>query len=83
MERIYKSPLNGCGESAERIYIYTMDSDDEYWEISNMSHEEKCEYFDVFDETGYHIAPSAVSHSYEFTLTSHHVIITETLTRNV
>lgn len=83
MERIYESPLNGWDESAERIYVYALESDDEYWELNEMSHEEKCEYFNVFDQTGYFVMPGAIYHTYAFSLYSTHIIVREYVAYNV
>lgn len=83
MKKIYESPLNGCNESAERIHVYALESDDELWEIEEMSHEDRCNYFDVFDETGCHVLPGAVYHTYEFNITKNHIIVTETVAFNV
>lgn len=83
MKKIYESPLNGCYESAERIHVYAIDSDDELWEIEAMSHEDRCDYFDVFDETGCHILPGAVYHTYKFDITKNYVVVTETVALNV
>lgn len=83
MKKIYESPLNGWDESAERIRIYELENVDEFWELYDMTFEEKCEYFNVFDQTGYFVAPGALYHTYEFHITRKHVTVTETIAYNV
>lgn len=83
MKKIYESPLNGWNESAERIHIYAMESDDEYWDCSNMNFSELCRYFDVFDESGCDVLPGVMYHVYSFDVTSNHVVMTETVAYNV
>ena len=43
MKMIYESPLNGWDESAERVYLYALEDDEEYWMFSEMTFEEKCD----------------------------------------
>lgn len=83
MKKIYESPLNGWDESAERIHVYALESDDEYWEFNEMTHEERCEYFNVFDQTGYDVMPGAMYKTYDFNLTGNHIIVCETVAYNV
>lgn len=83
MKRIYESPLNGWDESAERVYVYELENVDEFWELHDMSFEEKCEYFGVFDQTGYYVAPGAMYYTYGFHITINHVVVTETVAYNV
>ena len=83
MKKIYESQLNGWDESAERIYVYALESDEEYWEIDDMTFEEKCRYFDVFEEPSYAVMPGGLYHRYEFELTSNHVIVSERISYNV
>lgn len=83
MKKIYESPLNGWDESAEIVHIYELENVDEFWELSEMTFEEKCEYFGVFDQTGCFIAPGAMYRTYEFRVTRKHVIVVETVAYNV
>lgn len=83
MKKIYESSLNGWDESAERIYIYEFENVNEFWELYDMTFEEKCEYFGVFDQTGYFVVPGALYHTYEFHITRKHAIVTETIAYNV
>jgi len=83
MKKVYESPLNGWDESAERIRVYALESDDEYWDFEDMTHEERCEYFNVFDQTGYDVMPGAIYKTYDFNLTSNHIIMRETVAYNV
>lgn len=83
MKMIYESPLNGWNESAERVYLYALEDDEEYWEFSEMTFKEKCDYFRVFDQTGHFVMPGAMYHTYEFNLTSNHIMMIETVAYNV
>ena len=83
MKNIFKSALNGLDESAERIYVYAFENDKEYYDVNNMTFEELCDYFDVFDEAGYHIAPGGFSHTYSFNVTASHVIMCEVFVHNI
>ena len=50
MKKIFESELNSTDYySAERIYVYALENEDEWWELESMSHDEKCKYFDVED----------------------------------
>ena len=83
MKKIYESPLNGWDESAERIYVYELESDDEYWEIDDMTFDEKCEHFGVCEEPDYAVAPGGLYHRYGFSLSRHHVVVSEIIAYNV
>lgn len=83
MKMIYESPLNGWDESAERIYLYELESADEFWEFYEMTFEEKCDFFRVFDQTGCFIMPGEKYYTYEFKLTRKHIVMVETVAYNV
>lgn len=83
MKKIYESPLHGWDESAERIYVYELEDSDEFWKLYEMTFEERCEYFGVFDQTGYFVAPGAKYYTYEFHLTRKHIIMMENVAYNV
>lgn len=83
MKKIYESPLNGWDESAERLHVYALESEEEYWDLKEMSHVEKCEYFDVCDDSGYYVAPGAIYHTYAFHIHSNHAVVREYVAYNV
>ena len=85
MKKIYESEFHNYDnyESVERAIVYQITSDDEYWDFLNMTHKERCEYFDVFDEGGYFIAPGARYHTYSFAYSTRHIIMYETISMNV
>ena len=83
MKKIYESPLNGWSESAERIHVYALENNDEYWTLKEMQHEERCEFFDVFDEFDHEVMPGAMYKTYSFDFSSNHVIMYETVAYNV
>ena len=83
MKKIFESQWNSWDETAEKIHVYELENDQEYWEFEAMSHEEKCEYFDVFDQSGYEVRPGAVYYTYVFDHTCHHVVMYERGALNV
>ena len=83
MKKIYESPLNGWDESAERIHVYELESNEEYWELNDMTFDEKCKYFDVYEEPDYAVMPGGLYHRYEVSLYSNHIIISEIIAYNV
>lgn len=83
MKKIYESPLNGLDESAERIHIYAIEEEDEWWECYAMTEKELREYFDVYEEPSHAVAPGGLYHRYDFEITSTHVIIVEKVALNV
>ena len=83
MKKIYESPVNGWDESAERVYVYALESDDEYWELDNMTFDEKCECFGVSEEPDYSVMPGGLYHRYGFSLSSNHVVVSEVIAYNV
>lgn len=81
MQKIYESPLNGCGESAERVHVYALDNEEEFNEIDDMDFEERCRLCNVSEE--YNVPPGAMYHRYEFILTGDHLVMVETVALNV
>ena len=45
MKYIYTSPLCGQDESAELVYVYELENDEEVLDFEEMSFEEKCDLF--------------------------------------
>ena len=83
MKHIYTSLLCGWDESADRIYAYEFENDDEIWGFRKMTFEEKCELFGVHEEPEYCVAPGVMYHRYDFCCTETHTIVTETVACNV
>lgn len=84
MKLLYTSPLCGFDESAERIYVYEFENEDEFWELNDMTFEEKCELFGVYEEPDYAILPGGVYHRYDFHLLSDcHMVVSEISAVNV
>ena len=81
MKKIFESGLNGWSESAEKVYVYALENDDEFWELNGMTHEERCRYFDVYEEHG--VAPGSKYHRYDFDLHCNYIIMIETVAYNV
>ena len=57
MKHIYTSPLCGWDESADRVFVYELESDEEIWDFREMTFEQKCDLFNVYEEPDYAIAP--------------------------
>lgn len=83
MKQIFDSNYYGDDDSAERIYVYALESIDEFWELQSMSHNEKCELFGVFDESGYEVMPGAIYYTYTFDVSLHFITMCETMAINV
>lgn len=83
MKKIFESEYNHIGDdwSAEKVYVYALENDNEFWELTDMSHEARCRYFDVYEEYG--VAPGAKFHRYEFDLYCNYIIVCETIAYNV
>lgn len=82
MKKIFESPLNGW-ESAERVHVYAFEKSEEFWEFSEMSHDERCALFNVFDESGTNVRPGAMYHTYVFDYSTLHVIMYEKIYYNI
>lgn len=83
MKKIYESPLNGWDESAEKIHVYALDENDDWFGFYEMTKDELCEYFGVREEPDYAVAPGGLYHRYDFKLTSTHIIMIEKVAYNV
>lgn len=82
MKKIFESELNSTDYySAEKIYVYALQSEDEWWMLDEMDHEARCDYFDVYEEKG--VLPGAIFHRYVFKLMSTHIVMSEVVARNV
>ena len=82
MKKIYESPLNGWGECAERIHIYELESEEESWNLVEMSHKELQEYFGMYDP-GFDVPPGAMYSIYNFSIERTHAIVSEIVAFNV
>ncbi len=81
MKKIFESELHGWDESAERVHVYALESDEEFFELDEMNFDERCEVFGVCEEN--YVAPGAMYHKYSFCLEGNHMIITERVAYNV
>ena len=83
MKKIFESELNCSGncQSAEKVYVYALESDDEFWELYDMDHEERCDCFGVYEE--HDVSPGALFHRYDFDLYGNYIIMVETIALNV
>ena len=81
MKKIYESELNGWDESASKVHVYALESDEEFWKIDEMNFNERCDMCNVCEEHG--VMPGAMYHRYSFNLSGNHFIMTETIALNV
>lgn len=82
MKKIYESQLNGWSESAERIHVYAIESEDERLDLKEMSNYELQEHFGMYNP-GYEVRHGAMYFVYEFAITDKHVIVTEFVAYNI
>lgn len=82
MRKIFESKLYATADaySAERVYVYELEGDD-FWDLNETTHAEKCEYFNVEEEYG--VAPGSKYHRYEFHISAEHAVMIETIAWNV
>ena len=86
MQKLYESELHGQDESATKITVFLVEDWVMFNEIYDMSHEERCELFNVTDESlyPYAVMPGAQYSSYSFTLIYPcYLIFEETISLNV
>ena len=84
MKKIYESTLNGLDESASKVHVYAIESESEYWDFVWKNHDERCDYFGVFDDSGsFGVMPGALYHTYAFDCSTHYIIMYETVAYNV
>ena len=84
MRKIYESTFNGYDESASKVHVYALDNYEEYCAFENMTHNERCDYFDVFDDSGsFGVMPGALYHTYDFDCSLNHIIMHENIAYNV
>lgn len=83
MKKVFESEWNSWDESAEKIHVFEFESDEEYWELHDMSYDERCDYFGVREVMGWSVAPGAVGYTYSFIIKPYHMIMIETGTLNV
>ena len=81
MKKIFESEWRGDGDSAQKIYVYEFANDEEYFEFSDMSHHEKCQYCDVNENNW--VMPGALFYRYEFDNSTTYVVMYETVAYNV
>lgn len=85
MQKIFESEFNGFDESATKLHVYALESEEEFEELDNMmeNRNELCDYFNVTEEPEFSVAPGALYHSYNFELSGAHMIMYETIALNV
>lgn len=81
MKKIFESEYNGFDESATKVHVYALESDEECAELDEMNINELFDVFGVGEEHG--VMPGALYHRYEFHLEGNHMIMYETIALNV
>lgn len=81
MKKLFVSDYVGFDESATKAAMYSFDSEEEFLELS---HDERCQVFNVFDESdNYGVLPGAAYHIYEFVVVGGILTMYDTLALNV
>lgn len=84
MKKLYVSNYIGFDESATKVTLYSFDSEEERREFLELSHDERCQVFNVFDESSnYGVLPGAAYHTYEFVVVGGVLTLYDTLALNV
>lgn len=84
MKKLFVSDYAGFDESATKATLYSFDSKDECREFLELSHDERCQVFNVFDEgDNYGVLPGAAYHTYEFVVIGWILTMYDTLALNV
>lgn len=84
MKKLFVSDYVGFDESATKATLYSFDSEEEYREFLELSHDERCQVFNVFDESdNYGVLPGAAYHTYEFAVVGGILTMYDTLALNV
>ena len=83
MKKIFESDYHSIDDyyRVEKVYVYALENDDEFWQLKDMNHKAMCRHFDVYEERG--VASGAKYHKYEFVMSDAHVIVTEIVALNV
>ena len=84
MKKLFASDYVGFDESATKATLYSFDSEEERREFLELSHDERCQVFNVFDESSnYGVLPGAAYHTYEFVVVGGILALYDTLALNV
>ena len=84
MKKLYVSNYIGFDESATKATLYFFVLGAECREFLELSHDERCQVFNVFDESSnYGVLPGAAYHTYEFVVVGGVLTLYDTLALNV
>lgn len=84
MKKLFVSDYVGFDESATKAAMYSFDLEEECKEFLELSHDERCQVFNVFDESdNYGVLPGAAYHIYEFVVVGGILTMYDTLALNV
>lgn len=84
MKKLFVSDYVGFDESATKAAMYSFDSEEECKEFLELSHDERCQVFNVFDESDNNgVLPGAAYHIYEFVVVGGILTMYDTLALNV
>ena len=81
MKLVSSCELNGWNESASRIIVYALESEEERNELEETSEKEILDLLGYYEEGN--VAPGAVYHMYDTHITSNHFIVEEIVALNV
>jgi len=83
MKKLFESALSGFNESASKVSVFQFDSPEEQEEFFMLEHSERCELFNVFDESGYEVMPGAIYHTYDFQVADGILVMFDRIAANV
>ena len=83
MKKIFESGWVHYDECSDKVHVFQFENEDEFFEFSDMNHMERCEYFNVFDNTGSFIEPGGTYKEYEFEYNMSFVTMFERIGLNV
>lgn len=83
MKKLFESEYSGFDESATMVTVYQFETPEEKQEFYEMEHDDRCSYFDVFDQSGYEVAPGATYHTYNFEISDGILLMYDRIALNV
>ena len=88
MKKVFESEYatwGGWSDSSDKITVYELEEEDEFWKIYNMNHQERCELVNVEDDSiyPYSIPPGSIFYTYAFHLIGKFFVVVETAQWNV
>jgi len=83
MTKLYETNYYGFDESATKAIVYAFDSLEERDEFYDLEHDERCDFFGFFDQSGCIVMPGGQYHTYHFEQSNGLLVVYDTLSLNV